>query len=395
MIDQAMNDENKKDLPEQDTADLLDSIDIGGRLAKARRKRKLTINQVADQTKIRTENIAALEENRFDDLPEAVYVRSFLKVYGKFLELDTVEILADLKRLGVFPEENNLSLSTPVEEGALPSIKTMVAAFIVLLAVGGVWHNAQRISELTNPIFNEQPALVDVKPIIDELNPPTPAEAFLKPDNLEQEVTAQPVVAPADVEKSPVALIAKDVAEVKAPVVEKAAVVKKVDVVKEPVVKTVAVAEPPKEKGVRLYAEKDVWLHIYRKGNKKPIFAKTLKAGKSYVVSKNDLLVNVGLPPALIIYVDGEKLGVSGIADRKVHALKLEPAYLKDVYFAKKMNMAPNVAAAKTKIIKPKKTIEVKKVSAEIPSVEIKEEVVRIDKIVDPKEEVEGVNNDR
>lgn len=67
--------------------------EIGSSLGRAREKRGLKLADAAAATRIRTSYLAALEEERFDELP-AGYAAAFLRTYAAYLDLDA-ERLAD------------------------------------------------------------------------------------------------------------------------------------------------------------------------------------------------------------------------------------------------------------------------------------------------------------
>lgn len=71
---------------------------VAEQLRAAREARKLTIQQVADLTKIRTDHIRALEEGNFHAFSAPIYIRGSVKNYATMLKLDVSKILADLDR---------------------------------------------------------------------------------------------------------------------------------------------------------------------------------------------------------------------------------------------------------------------------------------------------------
>jgi flagellar biosynthesis protein FlhG len=60
----------------------------GARLARVRERRGIELDEVAGVTKVNPSYLRFLEEERFDDLPAAVYVRGFVKCYARCLGLD-------------------------------------------------------------------------------------------------------------------------------------------------------------------------------------------------------------------------------------------------------------------------------------------------------------------
>ncbi|MEO9256206.1 MAG: helix-turn-helix transcriptional regulator [Tepidiformaceae bacterium] len=70
--------------------------EIGITLRNARIQRGLTIDQVAQDTRISPRFLEALEAESFDDLPAPVYVRGFLRSYANYLHLDATPLLNKL-----------------------------------------------------------------------------------------------------------------------------------------------------------------------------------------------------------------------------------------------------------------------------------------------------------
>jgi cytoskeletal protein RodZ len=67
---------------------------IGQRLQQARLARRLTLEQVAEDTRIRLPYLQALEADDYAALPSAVHGRGFLRNYAAYLGLDVADLLA-------------------------------------------------------------------------------------------------------------------------------------------------------------------------------------------------------------------------------------------------------------------------------------------------------------
>jgi len=63
-------------------------------LEEIRKSRGLTVNDMSFLTKINPRIIKAIEQQRFDLLPDPFYARSFMKMYMKVLNIDGDKILA-------------------------------------------------------------------------------------------------------------------------------------------------------------------------------------------------------------------------------------------------------------------------------------------------------------
>lgn len=74
---------------------------VSEQLRQAREAQKLTVEQVADLTKIRSDHIRALEEANYDVFSAPVYIRGFTRSYASILKLDVPRLMAELdKELG-------------------------------------------------------------------------------------------------------------------------------------------------------------------------------------------------------------------------------------------------------------------------------------------------------
>jgi cytoskeletal protein RodZ len=70
---------------------------VAEQLRAAREAKKLTVQQVADATKIRTDHVRALEEGNFNVFSAPIYIRGSVKNYATLLKVDVPKILADLE----------------------------------------------------------------------------------------------------------------------------------------------------------------------------------------------------------------------------------------------------------------------------------------------------------
>ncbi|MGA2867084.1 MAG: helix-turn-helix domain-containing protein [Verrucomicrobiota bacterium] len=71
---------------------------VAEQLHEAREARRLTVQQVAEITKIRSDHLRALEEGNFDAFSAPVYIRGFVRTYSTLLKLDVPQIMAALNQ---------------------------------------------------------------------------------------------------------------------------------------------------------------------------------------------------------------------------------------------------------------------------------------------------------
>src|SRR5512136_2299211 len=69
---------------------------IAQQLRQAREAKNLTVEQVVEITKIRTDHLRALEEGNFDVFSAPVYIRGFVRTYATLLKLDVPQVMATL-----------------------------------------------------------------------------------------------------------------------------------------------------------------------------------------------------------------------------------------------------------------------------------------------------------
>lgn len=79
------------------------AAELGEKLRLAREKRGFSIGEVAERLKLPARQIEGLESGNYEGLPELVFVRGFLRTYGRFLELDEKEVAMYLDR--IMPQE--------------------------------------------------------------------------------------------------------------------------------------------------------------------------------------------------------------------------------------------------------------------------------------------------
>jgi len=120
---------------------------IGGRLKKARQAKKITLEDAYSKTKIHTNILQALEEDRFQEY-SPVYIKGFLKIYTQFLGLDTESILNEFRDSAALKKPEPIVKELPKKKidlnwprfklNPVLSKKILIAAVIVILVVSFV-----------------------------------------------------------------------------------------------------------------------------------------------------------------------------------------------------------------------------------------------------------------
>ncbi|MBZ5628429.1 MAG: DUF4115 domain-containing protein [Acidobacteriia bacterium] len=68
---------------------------FGERLQREREMRGITLEEIAEATKIGTRSLRALEEQDFDKLPGGIFNKGFVRAYSRYLGLDEEQAVAD------------------------------------------------------------------------------------------------------------------------------------------------------------------------------------------------------------------------------------------------------------------------------------------------------------
>jgi cytoskeleton protein RodZ len=75
------------------------TLSIGETLRQRRQENKLSLEQVAQQTRIRLHYLEALEAGNLDQIPSSAQARGFLRTYAQFLKIDPQLLLSSLNNI--------------------------------------------------------------------------------------------------------------------------------------------------------------------------------------------------------------------------------------------------------------------------------------------------------
>ena len=109
---------------------------IGQELKRERELRGISLKEIADSTKINMRFLRALEEDRFDMLPEQFFTRGIIRTYAKYLGLDEQSVLNTYleglqarETQGATDEERKAEMTD--EAGPLPNKRKSLFFFIL------------------------------------------------------------------------------------------------------------------------------------------------------------------------------------------------------------------------------------------------------------------------
>ncbi len=110
-------------------------MDSPGKYLRAERElRNLSLQEVSYFTKVRERFLRAIEEDRFELLPSAVYVKGFLTLYARYLGIDPNDVISKYQRY-ITPQEIPVQVE-PKQEVPVPKKRIVSRSSVICLSVG-------------------------------------------------------------------------------------------------------------------------------------------------------------------------------------------------------------------------------------------------------------------
>jgi cytoskeleton protein RodZ len=160
----------------------------GAELRRQREELGLNLDEIAAGLRIKPVYLSAIEEGRIDGLPGAAYATGFVRAYGAYLGLDSLDISRRFKmaaaRLNTKPA---LTFPTPSKERSRPGGGTLALASILVICAYAVWYyfgaadqsRPHRVTEVPPTLLSEslkpQPAPSAAKLPVRVAPPPSTA----------------------------------------------------------------------------------------------------------------------------------------------------------------------------------------------------------------------------
>jgi cytoskeleton protein RodZ len=175
---------------------------FGARLKWERERAGLTVTDVAARLRLHLNQVRALEQENLAALPEAAYVRGFLRSYARLLNIDPVPLLDDLGAkmtpaagsvIDGIAQHRDYS---PVREAAREQISrrlVIIGAVLLLIVLGALGWYATREKPAV-PVSTTAPPRAAVVPTATPTAEPATATASL---NTSAVTAATPAAAPA------------------------------------------------------------------------------------------------------------------------------------------------------------------------------------------------------
>jgi len=139
--------------------------EITTHLRQVRQEKSIRIEEIAAQTLIRSSILQALEEERFGELPEPIFVQGFIRRYGDALGLDGNALSYALITNVVRPDSNNDRKNLDNKPNTyIPLVVTYI--LLLVAASAGLFYTLnppQITSESLTPENNTQQSVISEK----------------------------------------------------------------------------------------------------------------------------------------------------------------------------------------------------------------------------------------
>jgi cytoskeleton protein RodZ len=271
---------------------------FGENLRREREKRKITLDQISQSTKIGTRMLQALEEDKFNQLPGGIFNKGFVRAYARVVGLDEEQTIADyLEASGeaapVMPEMPPAHPAPRIIEAAAETPRRplpwgMFAALLLLAALAlSLWSHRQKQENVITP-SSPQPSAAQPSPQPAATQPP----ASVPPPTAGRSspaVTRSPSTASLPQPLKPATTESPAPGSAKLP------------------------TAPPAAGGfvVNIQAREDSWTVITSDG--KTVYSGLLAAGDQRTIrGQNEVVVKAGNSGGVDLYFNGKKVAQPG-----------------------------------------------------------------------------------
>jgi cytoskeleton protein RodZ len=276
---------------------------FGDKLKREREMRGITLDEIAESTKIARRHLEAIEKENFDALPGRVFIKGFIRSYARFIGIDEEQAVADYAEL--FKEEPVEAEKFPLEiheqpdrelnpkRSHLPLIGAVVA-LVLVMASYTVWRSKHRALETESVSASTAVPAQSASPAaIEQSSPQQTASAAPAPVAARQvQVASASVAAPAHIDMSasvPVRTSPKD---------------RDAQPQEKPV-------SPQKTFFVVIKAKEDAWVSIVADGRR--VIHGVLKADKQRLIrAGKQVIVTTANAGGIDLSFNGRPMGVIG-----------------------------------------------------------------------------------
>jgi cytoskeleton protein RodZ len=134
---------------------------FGERLRREREMRGITLNEIAESTKISRRHLESLEKEDFESLPGGIFNKGFVRAYARFLGINEEQAVADYSAASNEPLEPEDKFPLEIHDQPDPKLNPkrssmpLLLALVALLAVLAVFwarNKSRSLESAENPV---------------------------------------------------------------------------------------------------------------------------------------------------------------------------------------------------------------------------------------------------
>lgn len=266
---------------------------FGERLRREREMRGITLDEIAESTKIARRHLESLEKEDFDSLPGGIFNRGFVRSYARYLGIDEEQAVADYAAAASDPPvvENKFPLEVAEPDPELNprrSVLPLILALLALVAVLAIFwaRNRSRSSESQESgaaaASTPRPSIPSQTPLA---SPPVPTP--------QAENTPAPAAAPAPTKPGPVGSPNQSAVTV------------------QPLVSPAGSPPPERVFSLMVTAKEDAWVTVTADG--RTVISRVLNAGEQQTFRAGKRIVlTTGNAGGVDVAFNGRNLGSIG-----------------------------------------------------------------------------------
>ena len=295
---------------------------FGDRLRREREMRGITLDEIAESTKISRRHLESLEKEDFDSLPGGIFNKGFVRAYARFLGIDEDQAVADYSAntneapppedqfpLEIHEQPNKKRRSAPRPNFALIG---GIAAVVVLAGGYALWARRGHPQENGSSVSAAGP-VTGSNPASEQQPKSPPVQSAQQPKAAVQHSVPIQQSVPQSAQQNP------------APRMVAAAVVPPANTAPAPA-PAVRTRPLPPEKSffIIIKAKEDAWISVVADGRR--VAHGTLRAEKQrFIRAGKQIVVTTGNAGGLEVSYNGKPLGVIG-NESEARVLTFTPA---------------------------------------------------------------------
>ncbi len=111
---------------------------FGDKLRREREMRRITLDEIAESTKISRRHLESLEKEDFDSLPGGVFNKGFVRAYARYLGLDEDQAVADYAAVANEPAPDENKFPLEIHDKPKPELNPRRSHFPLVLAMAAL-----------------------------------------------------------------------------------------------------------------------------------------------------------------------------------------------------------------------------------------------------------------